>query len=67
MPFSDDYNSKLERIISDKTKFSEVMIKPNKLHPVISKEKSIKYSKNVDKDIMQSVIPTSSKLGKLYG
>ena len=69
---SDDYDSKLERIISDKTKFSKVMIKPNKLHSVIAKEKSIeyfirKYLKNVDKDIMQSLIPTGSKPGKLYG
>ena len=68
----DDYNSKQEQIISDKTKFSKVMIKPNKLHPVISKEKSIeyfirKYLKNVDKDIMQSLIVTGSKPGKLYG
>ena len=48
------------------------MIKPNKLHPVISKEKSIEYFirkhlKNVDKNIMQSLIPTGSKPGKLYG
>ena len=63
---------KREQIISDRTKFSKVMIKPNKLHPVISKEKSIeyfirKYLKNVDKDIMQSLIPTGSKPEKLYG
>ena len=48
------------------------MIKPKKLPPVISKEKSIeyfirKYLKNVDKDIMQSLIPTGSKPGKFYG
>ena len=69
---SDDYDSKLEQIISDKTKFFKVMIKPNKLHPVISKEKSIeyfirKYLENVDKDTMQSLIPTDIKPGKLYG
>ena len=49
-----------------------MIIKLNKLHPVISKEKSIKYFirkylKNVDKDIMQSLIPTGNKPGKLYG
>ena len=69
---SDNYDSKLEQLISDKTKLSKVMIQPNKLHPVLSKEKSIeyfirKYLKNVDKDIMQSLISTGSKPGKLYG
>ena len=69
---SDNYKSKLERIISDKTDFSNIIIKPNKLHPVISKEKSIeyairKYLTSVDKDIMQSLILTGSKPGKLYG
>ena len=68
---SKDYDSKLEQI-SDKTKFSKVMIKSNKLYPMISKEKSIehfiqKYLKSIDKDIMQSLIPTGSKAGKLYG
>ena len=64
---SDNYKSKLERIISNKTEFSKVIIKPNKLHPVISKEKSIeyairKYLTSIDKDIMQSLIPAALEI-----
>ena len=48
------------------------MKKPNKLHSVISEEKSIeyfirKYLKKIDKDIMQSLILTGSNRGKLHG
>ena len=62
---SGNYISEIQRINSDKTKFSKVMIKPNKLYSVILKEKSIKYFirkylKNVDKNITQSLMPPGS-------
>ena len=69
---NDDYDPKLEQIISDKTKFTTVMIKPNKLHPVIFKGNSIEYIlrtylKNIDKDIAQTLMSTDIHPGKLYG
>ena len=40
---ADEYYSKLDTIISDTSKFQEVIIPPDKDHPIIAKENSINY------------------------
>ena len=62
---------KLDNIIDNKSKFSKIENK-SKGHPIISNEKSIsyfikKYVKNYDSEITNSLIPSRSQPGKLYG
>ena len=66
-----DYNTKLNSIISDKTKFLEIEYDSNKMqHPRITKENSIAhYIKQYLKKVQgwEDLIPNGGKLGKLYG
>ena len=66
-----DYFLKLDDVIEDKSKFRKIENKL-KIHPIIRKEKSIsyyikKYLKNYDSKITNSLIPSGSQPGKLYG
>ena len=66
-----DYNTKLNSIVSDKTKFLEIEYDSNKMqHPTITKENSITYYiKQYLKKVQgwEDLIPNGSKPGKLYG
>ena len=66
-----NYNTKLNSIISDKTKFLEIEYDSNKMHyPTITKENSITYYiKQYLKKVQgwESLIPNGSKPGKLHG
>ena len=69
---ADEYYSKLDTIISDTSKFQEVIIPPDKDHPIIAKESSInyyvkKYVKNVDDKLHKQLLSSGSSPGKLYG
>ena len=66
-----DYNTKLNYIISDKTKFLEIECDSNKMqHPTITEGNSITYYiKQYLKKVQgwEGLIPNGSKPGKLYG
>ena len=66
-----DYNTKLNSIINDKTKFLKIEYDSNKMqHPTTTKENSITYYiKQYLKKVQgwEDLIPNSSKPGKLYG
>ena len=62
---------KLHDIIEDKSKFRKIENK-TKIHSIIHKKKSIfyyikKFLKNYDSKITNSLIPSGSQPGKLYG
>ena len=64
------YHNKRNKVVLDKFKFEEINQDLSENHPIIKKEKSIsyyfrKYFKNVTN--YQELIPSGSKLGKLYG
>ena len=66
-----DYFLKLDDIVEDKSKFRKIKNK-SKIHSIIRKEKSIsyyikKYLKNYDSEITNSLTPSGSQPGKLYG
>ena len=67
---AEDYFLKLDRIIEDGSKFIEVKLQNDTIHPIIQKENSIayyvkRYLRKVDG--YTSLIPSGSKPGKLYG
>ena len=68
---SSDYYSKLDSIALDQSKF--IQINQNiKVHPIISKEKSVtyfirKYLKNYDSEVIRKLISSGSKPGRIYG
>ena len=66
----EDYFLKLDRIIEDGSKFIEVKLQGDAIHPIIQKENSIayyfkRYWRKVDG--YTTLIPSGSKPGKLYG
>ena len=68
----DDYYSKLECIINDSTKFSQIDPSTLNQHPIIAKENSIvyyvkRYFKSYGKNVVEQLIPWGSSPGKLYG
>ena len=67
---AEDYFLKLDRIIEDGSKFIEVKLQDDVIHPIIQKENSIayyvkRYLRKVDG--YTTLIPSGSKPGKLYG
>ena len=70
---STDYYQKLDVIVKDETKFTEVPVKKGKTHPIISKQNSIREVINenlkdiIDEDVLSKILPTGSQPGKLYG
>ena len=67
---AEDYFLKLDRIIKDGSKFIEVKLQDDAIHPIIQKEASIayyvkRYLRKVDG--YTTLIPSGSKPGKLYG
>ena len=70
---SSDYFSKLDKIVSDKSKFQEVPVKESKPHPIIAKENSVKYYLEtylmpfIPEDLYRKLVPSGSQPGKLYG
>ena len=72
---SSDYYSKLDSIVSDESKFTEVVWDQSKDHPIIKKERSIKYYVDTyltdelgfDNDFRNKLVPIGSAPGKLYG
>ena len=67
---AEDYFLKLDRIIEDGSKFIEVKLQDDAIHPIIQKENSIacyvkRYLRKVDG--YTTLIPSGSKPGKLYG
>ena len=67
---AEDYFLKLHRIIEDGSKFIEVKLVDDAIHPIIQKENSIahyvkRYLRKVDG--YTTLIPSGSKPGKLYG
>ena len=68
---SSDYYSKLDSIVLDQSKFIQIN-QNTKVHPIISKEKSVtyfirKYLKNYDSEVIRKLIPSGSKPGRIYG
>ena len=66
---SEDYYTKLDKIVNDKTKFVEIRQETD-IHPIIQKENSISYyvKKYLNKvNDLKKLIPVGSKPGKLYG
>ena len=70
---SEDYFSKLDSIILDKTKFKEVTVVEGKPHPIISKENSVRYYLStylepfIAAEVYSNLVPSGSLPGKLYG
>ena len=67
---AEDYFLKLDRLIEDGSKFIEVKLQDDTIHPIIQKENSIAYyvKRYLRKDDdYTSLIPSGSKPGKLYG
>ena len=67
-----DYYAKLDAIVNDASKFERVSTPPNKDHPTIAKENSVKrymkkYLKDVDEKHLSKMVPSGSSPGKLYG
>ena len=69
---SEDYYKKLDKIISDKTKFQEVLVEEGN-HPILKNETSIqnylrtKVKPFVDEFVYKHLYPSGSQPGKLYG
>ena len=69
---SEDYFSKLDTIVSDKSKFQEVKVEEGH-HPIIKNETYIqnylrtKVKPFVDSFVYKEMYPTGSQAGKLYG
>ena len=68
---SSDYYSKLDSIVLDQSKFIQIN-QNTKVHPIISKEKSVtyfirKYLKNYDSEVIRKLISSGSKPGRIYG
>ena len=66
---AEDYFLKLDKIIEDGSKFIEVKLQDDAIHPIIQKQNSItyyvkRYLKKVDG--YAALIPYGSKPGKLY-
>ena len=70
---STDYFDKLDKLIVDKSKFCEILVDDNKVHPIISRENSIvKFlNKNLKHYLsangFSSILPSGSQPGKVYG
>ena len=70
---TDDYYSKLDNIVGDRTKFEEVPFNLEDTPPWLIKERSIQYylrryvKNNVDKEVYDKLLPSGSVPGKLYG
>ena len=67
---AEDYLWKLDKIIEDGSKFIDVKLQNDAIHPIIQKENSIPYY--VKKHLKKihgyaALIPSGSKPGKLYG
>ena len=66
-----DYFSKLDNIINDSSKFTEILV--TKSHPVVSNENKLvrflnsKVKPFVSHEVLKSIIPCGSQPGKLYG
>ena len=69
---SKDYYMKLDSIVSDSTKFTEV-VSNAKTHPIISREQTLRklisecLLKSYGKEFIQGLLPSGSTPGKLYG
>ena len=68
---SSDCYSKLDSIVCDQSKFIQIN-QNTKVHPIISKEKSVtyyicKYLKNYDSKVIRKLIPSGSKPARIYG
>ena len=69
---STDYFDKLDKLILDKSKFCEISVDDNKVHPIISKENSIvKFlEKNVKHCLstkeFSSILPSGSQPGLCF-
>ena len=70
---SDEYYDKLNEIVLDRSKFTEVKVNPKLAHPIIRNENKIKnyLAKHVKDCISKSeyefIVPSGSQPGKLYG
>ena len=68
---SSDYHSKLKEILQDGSKFVEIDVDDSKpkLHPIVSKQNSIKYyvNKYIPEEDWKSLKQPGSQPGKLYG
>ena len=68
-----DYYAKLDDLILNTKKFTEITISDSKIHPIISKENSIVrfFNKNVKPymqlDTFSNLVPSGSQPGKIYG
>ena len=68
-----DYYAKLDDLILNTKKFTEITISDSKIHPIISKENSIvRFKKKNVKPYMQldtfsNLVPSGSQPGKIYG
>ena len=61
---SEDYYEKLEKIVNDQSKFTEIKIDSNK-HPLIAKENSLAYYIRKYLKSVENLIPSGSNPGKL--
>ena len=70
---TDDYYKKLDVIVHDTTKFKNIDMEGNTIHPIVKKENSIKdyvyryFKKHVDSHTYNKLHPSGSGPGKLYG
>ena len=68
-----DYFDKLDTIILDTSKFEEIICDHDSVHPIIANESRIKsflyrnVKKHVDDGRYQSITPSGSQPGKVYG
>ena len=70
---SSDYYDKLDQIVNDRSKFTEIEPDPEKPHPVIQKQNSVNYyidrylKGHIDDEIRSDISPSGAQPGKLYG
>ena len=70
---TEEYISKLDSIVLDKSKFKEVIVKEGDKHPILAKESSVKYYLDtylkpyIEKINFKTLVPSGSLPGKLYG
>ena len=68
-----DYYAKLDDLILNTKKFTEITISDSKIHPIISKENSIvrffnkKCKPYMQLDTFSNLVPSGSQPGKIYG
>lgn len=70
---SEDYFSKMDTIVLDKSKFKEVPVNENKKHPILARQSSVIYFLDtylkpfIDTILLKKLTPSGSSPGKLYG